>query len=168
MNDARFEELLAGLLGDELTSAERAELDEALAADPARAARARELQATVAVLRSAVGAAEAQPVSAPWTGQRPWIRRRTWPLALLRYAAVIALAFGAGHWVRGRQDTSRSPVPVPGPTNGAVATPAAVVDPLAPGGSGWSPALAQRWTAAAQQYPHASEFSRALLALARH
>ena len=126
MNDARFEELLAGLLGDELTSAERAELDEALSADPSRAARARELH--------------------------------------LYDTNAGTSAFGAGHWVRGRQDTSRSPVPVPGPTNGAVATPAAVVDPLAPGGSGWSPALAQRWTAAAQQYPHASEFSRALLA----
>jgi hypothetical protein len=191
MNAERFEELLAGLLGDELTPAERIELDEALAADRARAARARELQATVAALRAAVpsgalaravtramptpsvaeapiGSAISDP--APLTARRVAPAQRSsarrWPLALLRYAAIIALAFGAGHWVRGWQDQPHAPAPAPGNPAVVVAPPAA--DPLAPGAAGWNPALVERWTVVARQYPQASEFSRALLALARH
>jgi transposase len=68
--------------------------------------------------------------------------------ALLRYAAVIALAFGGGYAVRGM----RSPAATPAPAHVAPA-----VQPAE---------LASRYVAASSAYPRASSLTHALLAIA--
>ena len=74
--------------------------------------------------------------------------RRHW--AVLRYAAVIALAFGAGFFSRGRQMETDKPAPAP------------------PGANfNMEQQYVSKYVKATQSFPESSSFSRALLMLAR-
>lgn len=146
MTDERFEQLLADHLAGELDDAAAAELHDAAAADSARAQRLRELEATERALGEHVVSLQAaeqrvatllEPVRVRETGAR---EARSRVPALLRYAAVVLLAFVAGYVFRG---WSAATEPAP------------------------REQLAERFVDAQREFPGSSQFAHSLLALAR-
>lgn len=166
MNDQEFHELLAeyvaGELDRERAALFRAELD----ADPARRMLAHQYQAAAAALEANLlsdeeadrraASLEFEQVTSTATESRVLqasdlrSRRDRYLGAALRYAAVIALAFGAGFLARGR-DTQR----------GETVSPPAAVD------ASFNERLAAKYTRASQSFPESPTFSRSLLMLAR-
>ena len=164
MNDEKFRELLADYIAGELDQRQAAAFRAELEADPERRKLANELQAVAAALEANLLSEEeaeqrtaslqleaAGVIRAPSAGE-PAARYgppRRLPLrSALRYAAVIALAFGAGFIVRGWQSESPAMTSPPPPM-----------------------AINERYVAsfaqATQSYPRSSTFTRSLLVLAR-
>jgi anti-sigma factor RsiW len=117
MNDIDRDELLAGYLGDELNEADRARFEAMMADDADLAAEAAALRRTIEAMR-ALDAAAPGMGDAPLLGHAPGIGPappkagvtpatplarplRVWGGAVIRYAAVIGLAFAAGYVMRG-------------------------------------------------------------------
>ncbi len=96
MNRDELESMLADHLAGELPAEKEAVFQEAMACDPALAAEAESLKRTLRAF-DALGAAPGRP------------QRRISGAALLRYAAVVALAFAGGWLLRGAQATSPAP-----------------------------------------------------------
>ena len=82
--------------------------------------------------------------------------------ALLRYAAVVALAFGAGYWMRGPgvSRSAASPIATGKNPDSALSDPLTDDRPV-------NPAFVKGYRRATEEYPSASSFSKSLLALAR-
>ena len=97
MNRDEQNELLSDALGDELESSQRERFEKLLASDRDFEKEVAGLREALAALRS-LGAAgpAATPVGTIAAGRRRWR-----PATVLRYAAAILLAFGAGFVVRG-------------------------------------------------------------------
>lgn len=165
MNDQKSRELLADYIAGELDERQAAAFRAELEANPERRRLAQELEAAAAALGANVvsceeaerrtealqlGDATLRAPSASEGAMRS-IRPRHHRLgAILRYAAVIVVAFGAGFFVRGWPSGDRQPVARP-PT------------PSTP--------INERYVAnfleATQSFPGSSSFSRWLLTLAR-
>jgi anti-sigma factor RsiW len=164
MNDAEFQELLADYLAGELDEQQAAAFRAELEANEERHKLAQELQAAAAALEANVlSDQEAQRRSESLTLQdiqkraaevpKEWSRpnrsRYHRLKAVLRYAAVIVLAFGAGFVARGWRSDAWEPSPPP------------VVS---------SPSIHERYVAdyqrVAQAFPQSSSFARSLLVLA--
>jgi anti-sigma factor RsiW len=166
MNDREFHELLAeyvaGELDDERAAMFRAELD----ADPARRMLAQQYQAAAAALeahllsdeeteRRAASLSFEQVASTATDGAGTRVnglrgRRYVHLRAALRYAAVIALAFGAGFLARGRDTQTNETAPPPAAVDASI-----------------DKRLAAKYTQASQSFPESPTFSRSLLMLAR-
>jgi anti-sigma factor RsiW len=116
MNDNDRDELMANYLGDELNESDRARFEAMMAEDADLAAEAAALRGTIDRMRAldtpgsapAPGMADApEPghappkvgVASPSSMARPL---RAWGSAVLRYAAVIGLAFVIGYVMGGR------------------------------------------------------------------
>lgn len=159
MTHEEFERLLADELGGEIEPADAARLAQALQADPRRAEIAAQLYATRDALAAGVPSPQRSETrlshtAAPWSAPAP--RRLRLPTAVLRYAAAIALAFGAGFWSAGY-----APRPSDKPTTGPGRP---LVVPEWPSSTS---GLADRYARATRSYPNASSLSHALLSLAR-
>lgn len=160
MNEKQFRELLANYIAGELDPQQAADFRAALQADEQRRKLVQELQAAAAVLEAGtISQEEAERRTAMLAldpshagvlsphGRRPERKRL---FAVLRYAAVILVAFGAGFLARAWPAVDRTE-----PTRPAVqATPINEV-------------YVASFTKASESFPHASTFSRSLLALAR-
>ena len=156
MNEERFRELLADYVAGELDSENAAELRAELARDPRRRALAKELQAAAAALEADLPSLEeaeqrTATLTLPAVGRAASTKPR-WLHALLRYAAVIALAFGAGFLARDWQQ----PRDVPPPQAAPRIEPDVVNARYAAG-----------FARAAREFPQSELFSRSLLMLAR-
>lgn len=146
---------MADFIGGELSAEQTAVVRDHLASCDACAREARGLQAAAAVVEAgdlSATAAAAKALTIDWetieraaqsTAKSTRIRPRA--AALLRYAAVIAIAFAGGYLARGPR--------LAGPETRTMVT-----DP--------EMALARRYETASRSYPHASEMSKSLLALA--
>lgn len=165
MNDEKFQELLADYLAGELDEQQAAAFRAELESNEQRRRLAHQLQAAAAALEANVLSDEeaqrrAEPLSlqdiatrgvggAPEHASRPIPFRYHRLRAVLRYAAVIVLAFGAGFMARGWRSDTREPPPPP------------VVS---------SPSINERYVAGyqrvAQAFPQSSSFARSLLVLA--
>jgi len=160
MTEERFRELLADYLAGELDEQQAAAFRAELAASAERRRLANELQAAAAALESNVlSENEARqrtedlklepppPLKRPHAGEAT--RRYQRLYAVLRYAAVVALAFGAGFLVRGWQSGSPEATSAPSPVT----------------------EINERYVAnfaeATQSFPQSSTFTRSLLMLAR-
>lgn len=165
MNDERFEELLADYLAGELDEQQAAAFRAELESNEQRRKIAHELQAAAATLeanllsdeeaRRRTDSLSLQDIAtrgaggAPGLSSRPTRFRYRRLKAVLRYAAVIVLAFGAGFIVRGwRSETRELSLPV---------TAAASVNER----------YADDYLRVTQAFPQSSGFSRSLLMLAR-
>lgn len=166
MNDERFQQLLADYVAGELDPADAGEFHAALRTDPARRKLAREMQAAAAALevhlvtheQAAAATESTAPPAVRVDTLRP--RRAAGVLRaapLLRYAAVVLIAFWAGLAV-GTRSGSGAPADEGG-ASGAYARNVAPVE--------ISPALAAKFTDVSRAHPGASGLSHALLALAR-
>ena len=115
MNRDQAREWLADYLGDELDDAQRHEFEAYLAGDAELTAEVEDLRRALATLRTLDEPAAGE--TAPWRSARsPRL------LILLRYAAVIALAFGAGYLTSGRfglPTSALTPTVVQPPAGGA-------------------------------------------------
>jgi len=144
MNPPEFEQRMADYLGAELEPIERAEFERLLAADPAA-------QKRVDALRTLAAAVRELPATVPPVAPQPLIWKRV--MVVLRYAAVILLAFAAGYGVRGAgggpPETVRTVAAVP-------AAARSVTD-----------SFAERYARAVAAKPGASTLSHALLAMGR-
>lgn len=164
MKDEEFQELLADYLAGELDEREASRFQAELEASPERRKLAHELQAAAAALEAHIPSQEeAQRRVGSLAFDDLQIRareaaRRARPIrlryqrskAVLRYAAVIVLAFGAGFVVRGWPSAHReSPAP-----------PVATALPINAG-------YLDEYRRVTQAFPEASSFSRSLLMLAR-
>lgn len=158
MNCRTFREQLADLVAGELDSQQRAAAHEHMQTCEQCRELARGLEAAAAVVEAdVVSPEEAERQTAALAppkphGMRPAIVRRRYPRlsTIVRYAAVILLAFAGGYSARGwRADEIASPLP---PDDRA---------------SPVSSELAQRYAIATEQFPDSSALSRSLLALAR-
>jgi anti-sigma factor RsiW len=160
MTEERFRELLVDYLAGELDEQRAAEFRAELAASAERRRLASELQAAAAAL-------EANVLSDDEAGQRTERLELETPLladgqhtaerapryrvlfAALRYAAVVALAFGAGFLVRGWQSGSPEATPTPPPP------------------TEFNERYVASFAEATQSFPQSSTFTRSLLMLAR-
>jgi anti-sigma factor RsiW len=160
MNDEKFRELLADYLAGELDEQQAAAFRAELEASPERRRLANELQAAAAALEANVltddearRRTEGLELEVPLSvdGRRTLKPPRQYKrlFTVLRYAAVIALAFGTGFLVRGWQ--SRSPATASAPP------PAAEINER----------YLANFVEATQSFPQSSTFTRSLLMLAR-
>ncbi len=160
MTEERFRELLADYLAGELDEQQAAAFRAELAASAERRKLASELQAAAAALEGNVlSENEARQRTEDLKLELPSPLKRAHAseatgrykrlFAALRYAAVIALAFGGGYIVRGWQSGSPETTSAP--------------PPMAE--------INERYVAnfaeATQLFPHSSTFTRSLLMLAR-
>jgi len=106
MNPDEIKDLLADYLGDELSPSDRQRFEQYLTSDPDFAAEVEALRRTLSAMRSleVPGQWSAPGVTAARTG----VARGA---ILLRYAAVILLAFTGGFLVRGQSGTGSEPAP---------------------------------------------------------
>jgi anti-sigma factor RsiW len=165
MNDEKFEELLADYLAGELDEQQAAAFRAELESNEQRRKRAQELQAAAAALeanllsdeeaRRRTESLSLQDIAMRGADRAPKVSSRLTRFghrrlkAVLRYAAVIVLAFGAGFVVRGwRSDTREPSLPV---------TTAAPVNER----------YVQDYLRVTKAFPQSSAFSRSLLMLAR-
>ena len=100
MNSDEARDLLADYLGGELSESQRRQFEAYLAGDPGLAAKVEGLRRALAAMRSLDEPAAAAKghdtrASAPADNHAAW--RHKWTSALMRYAAIIVLAFGAGY-----------------------------------------------------------------------
>jgi anti-sigma factor RsiW len=96
MNADEIKGMLADYLGDELSPEDRRRFEEYLDTDREFAAEVASLRCALDEMRSLkVPGEEAFAMSPRAAG------RRSWPVPVLRYAAVILLAFAAGFLARG-------------------------------------------------------------------
>ena len=172
MNDERFESLLADYLAGELSPADEAEFRTELDRDEQRRKLAQSLQAAAAALEADVPDLEqADERSADVLFDRIVLRhlaerqRQPQPMrvarlgtSLLRYAAVIMLAFATGYLVRGWSRTELEGQPSPTPT-----PPAHTAGAVAPQ---INDEYIANYARASRTFPQATSFSRALLAVA--
>ena len=158
MNCEQFNDRLADLLGGELDATQHAEARRHMETCARCRDSARGLQAAAAALEAHLPSqAEAEhrtrALSLPREPEATTTMRRpagAWAYAALRYAAVITLAFGAGHAYRNASTTdngiaSQVEEPAPKPDFG----------------------LTERYARRTNEFPAASSFSRALMALAK-
>ena len=158
MNCEQFNDRLADLLGGELDSSQHADARQHMETCARCRDSAHGLQAAAAALEAHVPSqAEAErrtrTLSPPRGPQATTTMRRpagAWAYAALRYAAVIVLAFGAGSAYR---NTS--------PADNGIAS---QVEGPAPK---HNPGFPERYVRRTNDFPAASSFSRALMALAR-
>ncbi|MBU0638208.1 MAG: zf-HC2 domain-containing protein [Planctomycetes bacterium] len=156
MNCAMFRERLADYIGGELEPEQHAVFATHVSECPTCRAEVRALQAAAAVLDAGVlsreEAAERTATLAPpvaVAARVPRLARRPRMIyAALRYAAVVALAFGAGYGARGWRVT-----PVESP-------PVVVVERQI------NPRLVHRLEQAAKRFPRSTSLSWSLLCLA--
>jgi anti-sigma factor RsiW len=158
MNCRTFREQLADLVAGELDSSQRAAAHEHMRTCAQCRELARGLEAAAAVVEAdVVSPEEAERQTAGLAlpkphGVRPAVVRRRYPRlpTILRYAAVILLAFAGGYSARGWRASE-------------IASPPPPDDRASPVGR----ELAQRYAMAMEQFPNSSALSRSLLALAR-
>jgi anti-sigma factor RsiW len=165
MNDEKFEELLADYLAGELDEQQAAVFRAELESNEQRRKRAQEFQAAAAALEANLlsdeearrrteslslrDIAERGAGGAPELSSRPTRFGYHRLKAVLRYAAVIVLAFGAGFVVRGwRSDAPELSPPI------ATAAPV-------------NERYVDDYLRVTQAFPDSSGFSRSLLMLAR-
>jgi hypothetical protein len=177
MEEKRFQELMADELGGEIAPADREALLAELRSSPRRrdefaalreaadalaATALSESEASRRAARLTLESAQASQAAIDLRSSRSARRRaaRRPSLALLRYAAAIAIAFGAGFAARGRVDATGQPTPPR-----AARAPAGPI--VALGGSEALSGLADRYVNVRGAMPQASSLSQALLALAR-
>ena len=104
MNADEMRDKLADYLGDELQPEERRRFEEYAATDPSFAAEVESLRETLRAMRSLdESAGEASSGTTHGSARMAWARAP----ALLRYAAIILLAFSAGYLVPDRSETPR-------------------------------------------------------------
>lgn len=162
MTDEQFQERAAEFLSGEMNEPDRQNFRAELERSPARAQLFRELEAAQRLVRNGAPSLEQAeqrtrhlPVpAAPSTASRRTSRLRPNPLAfVLRYAAVIALAFCSGYLVR---------------DIGAAGQPTQPTRPEHVDGlGGFEARFARNYVQTIRQRPTATTFSRTLLALAR-
>jgi|GEM_PF-6297576 len=175
MNDDQFQDMLADYLSGELDADRAAEFRAELESNEQRRRLAEELQAAAAALESnliseeqaeaAVGSLawddienQTQPHADPVAGRtQPGYEQasphsRRWA-GVLRYAAIIAFAFGGGYLSRGRETVEQT-------TPASLAPPAFVSAPL-------NEEYVAKYVKAAREYPQSSTFTRSLLMVAR-
>jgi anti-sigma factor RsiW len=180
MNDAEFRELLADYIGGELDEQRAAAFRAELEADPQRRRLAEELQAAAAALEANVVSPEEakertealelarisrDSANASRRALRADRVRSIRFRAVLRYAAVIVLAFGGGFLARGWMPGTRSSVGAADQTR-PVAGDQMSVPPLEVT-TAINEQLVVNFRQATKSFPESSTFSRALLALAR-
>lgn len=165
MNDEEFQELLADYIAGELDEQRAAAFRAELESNAERRRLARQLQAAAAALeanvlsdedaQSRTASLSLQEIAARAGGGAPprvsrAVRFKHYRLGVvLRYAAVIVLAFGAGFVVRGWRSEAREPSP-------QVVSSANVNE-----------GYAASYRRATQAFPQSTSFSRSLLILAR-
>ena len=163
MNENNRDELMAGYLGDELSEAERARFESMMADDPELAGEVKSLRRTIEAMRA---------LDAPGSGRPPGNGRgtppmlvgrplRMWTGAVVRYAAVIGLAFAAGYLMRGGGGQEV-------PTDVAAARPAGgagreIARPVMPEAGEWLQRAAEVYVTR----PRGSGFARSLIAVAK-
>ncbi|MFO0837653.1 MAG: zf-HC2 domain-containing protein [Phycisphaerae bacterium] len=161
MNCDQFRESLAEFVGGELPASQRAQADEHCAS----CANCREI--ANGLMRAQAAVAETQldaPEAAIRAARIPLPRRAPSPAAtqyrlvmgLLRYAAVIVAAFGAGYWSGFARDGGTSAGHEP-PRVGEVAAVAPAIEAR----------FAANYRRAATAYPQSSSLGLALMSLAR-
>ncbi|UCG32698.1 MAG: hypothetical protein JSU68_13655 [Phycisphaerales bacterium] len=96
MNADDIKGMLAEYLGDELSPEDRRRFEEYLDTDREFAAEVASLRCTLDDMRSLKVPGEGAFAVPPRAAER-----RSWPVPVLRYAAVILLAFAAGFLARG-------------------------------------------------------------------
>ena len=165
MNDEKFEKLLADYLAGELEEQQAAAFRAELESNEQRRKRAHEFQAAAAALeanllsdeeaRRRTESLNLQEIATRGAGgalglsSRPTRFRYRRLNAVLRYAAVIVLAFGAGFVVRGWRFETRELSP-----------PVTTVAPV-------NERYVDDYLRLTQAFPESSGFSRSLLMLAR-
>lgn len=168
MDAANRDEMLAGYLGDELNEADRASFESMMAGDPELAAEVASLRRTIESMRAldapgrgrALGsgrAAGSGDGSSPALVTSPL---RMWMGAVVRYAAVIGLAFAAGYFMRGGVGQEAL-------TDVSPARPAELADsdialPVPPEAGDWLQRAAEVYVSR----PRGSSFARSLVAIA--
>ncbi len=172
MTRAEFENLLPDYLAGELDAAGVAAVRAYLADAPEEAARVSEMQTIEFDVRRL---APAQRVADERTvGLRGGVRiglrsgartrgpaRPLWMLsAVLRYAAAVSLAFGAGYWVRGGAALTRVSADPAVHDAGAPPIVVKVDEPV-------NPRLAQNFRRAATAYPQGNSLAWAMLSIAK-
>lgn len=163
MNCQQFDQQLPDFLGGELSAQHSVDCAEHIATCAACRTRVGGLQDVQALLQSATAGAERFPANAVTVRSQSSPASRAAnvrPLiAILRYAAVIAIAFLAGFATRGPGPRSQSATIVKG---SGPETPAInVVDPVA------NPRLQREYREITSAHPEASSFGRTLLLLAK-
>jgi anti-sigma factor RsiW len=162
MNEVERDELLAGYLGGELTAEDRARFESMMADDPALAADVAGLRRTIQAMRSldapgsgrAPGSADG---AAPTSVMRPL---RMWWGAVVRYAAVIGLAFAAGYFMRGGAGPeAQTGIPAARPDERADSD---IALPVRPEAGEWLQRAAEVYV----NHPGGSSFARSLVAIA--
>lgn len=174
MNCDQFREILADLLADEISAGAR--LDAAAHARSCRrcapmligleAAQAglRRHDVSLAEARAAADQVELPAFSAIAKGHD---KRRTVP-PVLRYAAVIALAFTAGYFARGSGTAPGEPnLSQTARLHPAGEADATTVNVLAGGDLAPSPQMIRKYREVSAALPASSDLSRCLVALAR-
>jgi len=169
MNEAERDELLAGYLGGELTSQDGARFESMLADDPELAADVAGLRRTIEAMRSldapgSVRAAGSGRASGSGRGTMPApVMRplRMWWGAVVRYAAVIGLAFAAGYFMRGGAGPeAQTGIPAARPAEGADSD---IALPAPPEAGEWLQRAAEVYV----NRPGGSSFARSLVAIAK-
>ncbi len=141
----QLELLLADALGDELSNSDRRDFDAHLEICDACRLEYQSLMKTLNITRDRLSGTDAMTES---PDRRPTIRiRRTSGWALVRYAAAIVIAFGAGYAMRAIRQAGNEPDVIA--TNVKV-TPATIQE---------------RLVIAHQRAPHASSFAKSMLAV---
>ena len=92
MNPDEARDLLVDYLGGEMDRSQRERFEEHLTNDPALAAEVEGLRRALAAMRSLD-----DPAAGPAVREAAPRPRHGWTSALMRYAAIIVLAFGAGY-----------------------------------------------------------------------
>ncbi len=170
MTREEFRRLLPDYLGDELSPAERARVEEYLAGAPQDRAEVEGLRSAQTALGARLVSLEAAERSAPAAlpvagagrAERPVVARLAGVAA--RYVAVVLLAFAGGYATRGMMVGGADGGGERGVLDGGGGAGVR--------GSGAVPSivhtdLAQKYVTAAQRYPQATELARALLTVAR-
>lgn len=148
MDRDELNDLLAGYLGSELGPDERRQFEDYVAVDPAFAQEVTEMRRVLGALR-----ALDEPAFTPLAHARlrSGLRPPRWTSAL-RYAAVIALAFGSGYAARSLYRDQTSPPALSAP------------QPQQPGNSA---GFERRFAEAYEKSAAGSELGRSLIALGR-